>query len=180
MTDVNVQQSDKLSLMQRLDRLEGQQDPKKKSKEFKFGFWQRMKANRSMKKKSKQILAILVKRNKTMWPMYLKHSDGMIEIGEARYNYDPEYVLLWKGRVSAVLIYEWHLNPISPTSDPINVDPSTAKDNVSALVVMLRAVQQKMNETKKKGLGGFIWIFVIIGIGILAYLLFSGKLKGGG
>jgi hypothetical protein len=171
-----------MTIMQRLEALEQEKlDPKLKKKEFKMGFFAKILAKRSMSKKSKRILAFVVRRNMTVYPTYLNTSEGMIELGDARYNYDPALIMLFKGRVPCVIIFEWHLNPVGMKSDPSIqlVDPTKYKDNVSDEIVMLRAVQQKMNETKKKA-GGFMWIFIIAGILILAYVIFGKKLNLGG
>jgi len=157
-----------MSLNEKIDKLSAAIEGEKKGKEKKIGlgFFKSFQANRTVSKKSKKFLAFIIERGRKFYAQFLWKEEGYLTDRKGHHwEYNPNYVILWKGRIPCVIIAEHQIKPL------INIDE--IKDNMNPHVVTLTIVQQKLNELKKS-MGGFIW-FIIIGVVIVAVILLFGK-----
>jgi len=144
-----------------------------KGKKKRFVLPGKIKTNIKKFHKKNKIMVFLLREGKGMIVQITEMFKGMIFIN-GDWHSVPEQAIFWyENKYPAIILPEWDLQALIP--DKLYEEAIKNKRIVAPQSIILRAL--KLEETKMKAGGflggkGFIWI--IIGIGLLLYLIFGG------
>ena len=141
----------------------------KKVKEFSLPFKINFMKKAAVKKN--KILVFYLQRNMGMKLFYAQPEEGRYEHDGKTYNANHTFIFLYRGKIPSIIQPEWSIDPINPYE---------IKDNITAQQIIIRAVEasfKKMMDGKKK-FGSWGLILIVVGVGIVGYLIFSSFNKG--
>ena len=141
--------------------------PLKKKKGFVLPAKVRAKAKKAALKNS--VVAFLLRNNRNIDVVMGKMEDGMVQIGEKFHAGSMDYTFLYRGKIPAMIIPEWSLEPIG-TKD--YYDAVENNKTIDAQSIILRAIEAKELAGKKK-IGGKALIWIIIAAAVIGYALFG-------
>lgn len=122
--------------------------------------------------KKNKVLVILLRRNRTIEPMITDMIDGYICINGVPRNASLDFIFNWKGKVPAIVLPEWDINPIGTSDYYDAVSNGTSSDPVPALIRMLE--DEKALVKKGFQMSAKWWIFIALGAIAAGWILFGG------
>lgn len=149
------------------------QEKEKGWKKFKLPFWKvRTKIN-SVKKSGKKALVIYL-HNMTIKPMVCDIVNGWVCIEGVYHNAGTGFMFLWEGKLPALVIPSYSVNPIGPKHYYDALKNKEASVEAQKLLIRAMKMAQIQDEDKKKPNFKFIIIVALV-VGAAAWILFHKK-----
>ena len=144
-----------------------------KGKKKKFRLSGKIRSNIRRFHKKNNILVFLLREGKGMIVEVTQMFKGMVFINNDWHSVPEESIFWYENKWPAIILPEWDLQALIP--DKLHGDAVDKKRIVAPQSIILRAL--KLEEVKMKAGGlfagkGLIWL--IIGAGILLYIIFGG------
>lgn len=140
-----------------------------KNKKPKLPYGVKSKLKKLARKNS--VMVLLLKNNKAIMPKIAKIENGLVYVDKRYHGCAIDNIFLWMGKYPTIVLPEWDLLPIG-TKDYYDAMDNNRK--VDAQTVIIRAMETAETPTSKK-MGGKVILWLVIGAGILLYVLFGGK-----
>lgn len=168
---------EKVSINDKLDQLiEAMQQtvvPQKKVKEKRERFTELPFNLRSKVKTAamkNKTLVFILKSNNVIVPKLCDIGDGMVHIDGKYYNASQDFFYMYRGKIPALVIKEWDINPVGTPDYYEAVKEKRIIDPQTIMIRAFKAAQTNMNNP----FGGKTWIWIGLGIIVVAYVLFGG------
>ncbi len=167
--EVDGKQPKKLSLVEKIDKINGFIDLKKIEEEHKNRFklpWNKKLSKGNVLKN--YILVFLLKSNLQVVIKKVQITDNMIFLKETGtyHSVRADDIFIYDGKIPSIILPEWSLQPVS--AEFLQQKVMDSKSWSFPQKVIIQAM--KKSEEKKTGLGGNFLIWAILGIAGL-YLL---------
>ena len=170
--------SEKLDIIaNKLNIIQEEGTPVKKEKEVKVKFF---KPNfgwfkSAGMKKTNKVYVFFCRSNGQIFCRVEPIKDGMIEIDSKCYDATDAFKFVFKNR-PAYIVLEWRVHPVG------NIELVEAIKSGSIIhpqTITIRRIEKAILDAKKGSMPGWlIWVLVIGGIAVAAYLLMSGAFTG--
>lgn len=152
---------------EKLDILTNKSNFKNKPYKMKWSMRRKLK---TLHKKNK-VLVNLLRTNRTAKFATAEIRDGVIQINDKFHECTTDFIYLLDGKHPMIVLPEWSLRPIG-TKDYYDAIKNN-EIGVDAQTVIIKMIEKAQQENKKT-FDGKVWIWIGIGVLILAYVLFGG------
>jgi len=116
-----------------------------------------------------RVLVFFLTTNRTIKPLIAEIKNDFIVINGTPHNCSNDFIFLWMGKYPAIILPEWDLNPIGTANYYEALEEGRTADAAKTIIKMIESGEI---ETKPK-MSGKMWIFIIIGGIVVAYLIFA-------
>lgn len=148
---------------------------KKEEKKFKLKGFNEKKLKRLSKGKKRAIF--MLRQNGAVELLKGEYMQGMVKVGENYYDASAMYVWQFKrmNKYSPFyIIPEWSIRPLA--REEVYKKAKDEKTLIDSQVITLRAMKmEQVAKAEGKKIGGMMWIGLIIGGLVLAWIIFGGN-----